>query len=65
MQELQFNSEVFQRTSGFYAESVGKIQKKEATIKVLSWNGIREEKLSEVSINLSDYIDRGLVTDKI
>ena len=31
----------------------------------MSWNGFKEEKISEVTINLSDYIGRSVVSDRI
>lgn len=31
----------------------------------MSWNGIKEEKLGDVAVNLTNYIGRGTVTDRV
>lgn len=60
-----FENEQFSKSSGFYKEKDGKYQKKDAEVHVMCQNMVRCEKISEVSINLSDYIGRGLMKDSI
>ena len=66
MQQLIFDSdEVFQRTSSFYLEKDGRYQKKSADILIRCINSVKEEKVSDVSLNLSMYIGRGAFKDSI
>ncbi|CDW89532.1 UNKNOWN [Stylonychia lemnae] len=65
MQQLLFEDEVFQRVSSFYQEKDGKFQKKSADVIIKCINQVKEEKISEVSLNLSSYIGRGSVKDSI
>jgi hypothetical protein len=65
MQQLIFEDEVFSKVSSFYREKDGKYQNKKAEILVRCINSVKEEKICEVSINLSSYIGRGAVKDSI
>lgn len=65
MQEIVFDGENFKRISSFYQEKGGKYQPKKLDILVMLWNGMKETVVSEVTLNLSSYIGRGLVKDSI
>ena len=65
MHDIIFNNETFTKTSGFYKDTTGKYLKKDAVIFVVSWNGIKQEKISKVVIDLSSYIGKGYVKDKV
>lgn len=65
MQEIQFDGDNFKRISSFYQEKGGKYQAKKLDIQVVLWNGQKETVISEVTLNLSSYIGRGLVKDNI
>lgn len=65
VQTLEFDSELFQKSSRFYQEKDGKYHKKIATVKIISQICTKEEKISEITINLADYIGKGLVSDKL
>ncbi len=65
MQQLIFDDDVFEKVSGFYKEKDGKYQPKKAEIHVRCINSVKEEKISEVSLNLASYIGRGAVKDSI
>lgn len=55
---------MFKRISTFYKDK-DSYQAKKAEIAVIHWNGQKETKISEVTLNLSSYIGRGLVKDSI
>ena len=62
LQHVKF-LDVIQKTSGFYKERDGSYQPKKAEIIVRAVSGMKDDKICEVSINLSSYIGRGAVND--
>ena len=59
--ELQFENESFNKVSGFYQEKDGKFQEKKAIIIVKAGG----DKVCEYTLDLSKYINRGPVKERI
>lgn len=63
--DLVFGSnEIFQKTSGFYREKDGSWQEKKAQIEIRCVGGT-QDKICEHNLNLSSYIGRGLVKERV
>ena len=66
MQQVEFDEdEQFERISSFYKEKSGKYQVKKAEVVVMCEYSVKEEKISKVELNLSNYIGKGVVKDTI
>ncbi len=66
MLQVEFDeTEVFTRVSSFYREKDNKFQPKRLTFIVRCKNPNKDEKISEVSLNISPYIGKGVVKDSL
>ncbi len=66
MKELTFKEEEFKKECNFtYGELRKKFKEKKATVRVMSTNGNRDECLAEKNIELSKYIGKGIVQERL